>query len=114
MFEAVVYELREQLRVAEERNVQPSAALVDSHTLQSSPESGTRAGSDGVKVYPSTGAADAGVQIPRARATLPLSVWSYRPHFRPLRHRLSASTYRQEMQKRVQIWEDITGTAIAA
>jgi hypothetical protein len=28
--------------------------------------------------------------------------------------RLSAAKYGQEIQKRMQIWEDITGTAIAA
>jgi putative transposase len=35
-------------------------------------------------------------------------------HFRPRRHRFSAPTYRQEMQKRFQMWDEITGTAIAA
>src|ERR671924_1435430 len=31
-------------------------------------------------------------------------------HFRPRRHRLSASEYRQEMGKRFQSWGEITGT----
>jgi putative transposase len=35
-------------------------------------------------------------------------------HFRPRRHRLSASAYRQEMQQRFQIWGEITGTGVAA
>src|SRR5262244_3689715 len=35
-------------------------------------------------------------------------------HFRPRRHRLSASEYRQEMSKRFQIWQALTGTALAA
>jgi putative transposase len=35
-------------------------------------------------------------------------------HFRPRRHHLSAPTYRQEMQKRCQVWEEITGTEMAA
>src|SRR5919199_3923800 len=35
-------------------------------------------------------------------------------HFRPRRHRLSASAYRQEMQHRFQMWEEITGTRMAA
>jgi putative transposase len=35
-------------------------------------------------------------------------------HFRPRRHRLSAPQYRQEMAQRFQIWQEITGTAIAA
>jgi len=35
-------------------------------------------------------------------------------HFRPRRHRLSAPAYRQEMKKRFQIWQAITGTALAA
>src|SRR4030095_11828 len=35
-------------------------------------------------------------------------------HFRPRRHRWSAPAYRQEMQKRFQLWRAITGTALAA
>jgi putative transposase len=35
-------------------------------------------------------------------------------HFRPRRHRLSASAYRQEMRKRFQSWGEITGTELAA
>jgi transposase len=49
VFEAMVHDLREVLRLAQGRSAQPSAAIVDSHTLQSTPESGTRAGYDGAK-----------------------------------------------------------------
>src|SRR5262245_9147615 len=35
-------------------------------------------------------------------------------HFRPRRHRLSAPAYLQEMKKRFQLWQAITGTALAA
>jgi transposase len=49
VFEAMVQDLREVLRVAAGRNAQPSAAIFDSRTLQSSPESGERAGYDGAK-----------------------------------------------------------------
>jgi putative transposase len=35
-------------------------------------------------------------------------------HFRPRRHLLPAPEYRQEMAQRFQIWQEITGTAIAA
>src|SRR5262245_25524182 len=35
-------------------------------------------------------------------------------HFRPRRHRLSASNYRQEMRKRFESWAEITGTERAA
>jgi len=35
-------------------------------------------------------------------------------HFRPRRHRLPAPEYRQEMAQRFQIWQEITGAAIAA
>src|SRR5450759_2525254 len=49
VFEAIVHDLREVLRLAEGRNAQPSAAIFDSRTLQSSPESGARAGYDGAK-----------------------------------------------------------------
>lgn len=37
------------LRLAEGRNEQPSAVIIDSRTLQSTPESGGRAGYDGAK-----------------------------------------------------------------
>ena len=48
-FEAIVEDLRVVLRVAQGRGGQPSAVIVDSRTLQSSPESGHRAGYDGAK-----------------------------------------------------------------
>lgn len=49
VFETLVHDLRALLRLAEGRNEQPSAAIFDSRTLQSSPESGERAGYDGAK-----------------------------------------------------------------
>jgi len=49
VFEAIVHDLRELLRVAQDRKAWPSAAIFDSRTLQSSPESGARAGYDGAK-----------------------------------------------------------------
>lgn len=49
VFESLVHDLRELLRVATGRNALPSAAVFDSRTLQSSPESGARAGYDGAK-----------------------------------------------------------------
>lgn len=49
VFEAIVHDLRALLRLAEGRNEEPSAAIFDSRTLQSSPESGHRAGYDGAK-----------------------------------------------------------------
>lgn len=49
VFEAMVHDLRMLLRLAAGRNAQPSAAIFDSRTLQSSPESGQRAGYDGAK-----------------------------------------------------------------
>jgi transposase len=49
VFEAVVHDLREVLRLAQGRTAQPSAAIFDSRTVQSTPESGTRAGYDGAK-----------------------------------------------------------------
>jgi putative transposase len=36
------------------------------------------------------------------------------PHFRPGRHRLSATEYRREMTDRFTTWNQITGTAMAA
>src|SRR5215211_4106297 len=48
-FEAMVHDLREVLRWAVGRKSQPSAAIFDSATRQSTPESGYRAGYDGYK-----------------------------------------------------------------
>lgn len=48
-FEAIVHDLRALLRLAQGRNAQPSAAIFDARTLQSTPESGARAGYDGHK-----------------------------------------------------------------
>lgn len=47
--EAIVHDLRAVLRLAAGRKKEPSAAMFDSRTLQSTPESGHRAGSDGAK-----------------------------------------------------------------
>ena len=48
-FEALAHDLREVLRVAAGRAAQPTAAILDSRTLQSTPTSGARAGYDGAK-----------------------------------------------------------------
>lgn len=48
-FEGIVHDLRELLRVAQGRKPQPTAAILDGRTLQSTPESGARAGYDGHK-----------------------------------------------------------------
>jgi transposase len=50
VFEDMVHDLRVLLRVVlEDRPGQPSAAIIDSRTVQSTPESGARAGYDGHK-----------------------------------------------------------------
>jgi transposase len=49
VFEAIVHDLRAVLRLAKGRKERPTAAIFDSRTLQSSPESGGRAGYDGHK-----------------------------------------------------------------
>ena len=49
VFQAMVHDLRELLRMAQGRTPDPSAAVIDSRTLQSTPESGHRAGYDGAK-----------------------------------------------------------------
>ena len=49
VFEAMVHDLRALLRLAAGRTEQPSAAIFDGRTLQSTPESGQRAGYDGHK-----------------------------------------------------------------
>jgi transposase len=48
-FDALVHDLRLLVRVLQGRNPQPSAAILDARVLQSSPESGTRAGYSGHK-----------------------------------------------------------------
>src|SRR5215813_3189251 len=47
--ETMVHDLRAVLRRAQGRTAEPSAAIFDSRTGQSTPESGTRAGYDGAK-----------------------------------------------------------------
>ena len=49
VFEAIVHDLRNLLRLAAGREAEPTAAIYDGRTLQSSPESGGRAGYDGHK-----------------------------------------------------------------
>src|SRR6478672_7609694 len=49
VFQAMVDDLRAILRTAQGRNAEPTAVILDSRTLQSSPESGGRAGYDGAK-----------------------------------------------------------------
>jgi transposase len=49
VFEALVHDLRMLLREIAERAQQPSAAIFDARTLQSTPESGARGGFDGHK-----------------------------------------------------------------
>jgi transposase len=48
-FEAMAHDLREILRLAAGRSPTPSAVILDSRTIQSTPESGARAGYDGHK-----------------------------------------------------------------
>jgi transposase len=48
-FEALAEDLRTVLRLAAGRKAQPTAAILDSRTLRSTPESGERAGYDGAK-----------------------------------------------------------------
>jgi transposase len=49
VFEALVHDLRVLLRLGAGRQEEPSTAIFDSRTLQSSPESGERAAYDGAK-----------------------------------------------------------------
>src|ERR671939_315314 len=48
-FEAMAHDLRAVLRLAEGHASEPKAAILDSRTLRSTPESGARAGYDGAK-----------------------------------------------------------------
>jgi transposase len=49
VFEEMVHDLRVLLRLSEGRAPEPTAAILDSHTLRSTPESGSRGGYDGAK-----------------------------------------------------------------
>lgn len=49
VFEDMVHDLRALLRLAKGRKEQPTAAIFDGRTVQSTPESGERAGYDGYK-----------------------------------------------------------------
>lgn len=49
VFEGLVDDLRVVLRLVEGRKSKPTAAILDSRTIQSTPESGARAGYDGAK-----------------------------------------------------------------
>jgi transposase len=48
-FEAMAHDLRKVLRMCVQKEAQPSAVILDGRTLQSTPESGGRAGYDGYK-----------------------------------------------------------------
>jgi len=48
-FEALAHDLRKLLRMLMEKSAQPSVAILDGRTMQSTPESGARAGYDGYK-----------------------------------------------------------------
>jgi len=48
-FEAIVHDLRAVLRFADGRGPEPTAVILDGRTMQSTPESGKRAGYDGAK-----------------------------------------------------------------
>jgi transposase len=49
VFEHIAHDLRAIVRFLNDRNLEPSAAIFDGRTLQSTPESGDRAGYDGAK-----------------------------------------------------------------
>ena len=48
-FGTLAQDLRALLRLASGRPAEPTAAIIDSRTLRSTPESGTRAGYDGAE-----------------------------------------------------------------
>ena len=49
VFETITHDLRAVVRLVQEKEASPSAAILDGRTLQSTPESGGRAGYDGHK-----------------------------------------------------------------
>jgi transposase len=49
VFSTIIADLREPIRIGDGRSTQPSALILDSRTVQSTPEGGARAGWDGAK-----------------------------------------------------------------
>jgi len=49
VFENIVHDLRVIMRFLDDREIHPTAAIMDGRTIQSTPESGSRAGFDGAK-----------------------------------------------------------------
>ncbi len=49
VFDAIVADLRDLIRIGQGRSAQPTAVILDRRTRQSTPESGARAGGDGAK-----------------------------------------------------------------
>ena len=48
-FEAMAHDLRKMMRLLAQKSIQPTAVILDGRTMQSTPESGARAGYDGYK-----------------------------------------------------------------
>jgi transposase len=82
-FEAIVHDLRAVLRFAAGREPEPTAALFDGRTIPSTPESGSRAGSDGYQRRK-------GSKVPRAVDTLGhLWAWHVTPANEPERDQVA-------------------------
>ncbi|MBB3103073.1 hypothetical protein FHR87_001468 [Azomonas macrocytogenes] len=78
--------MRELIRVADKRHVQPSTVILDNHTQQSTPESGARTGYDGTKRRK-------GSKVHMAVCSWRLGMFSrrgYRKHWHAMKQRLDS------------------------
>ena len=98
VFEAMVHDLRVVLRLAEGRTEPPAAAILDSRTRQSTPESGPRAGYDGAK-------RQRGSKVPMAIDTL--------GHLLALHVTAANEQERAQVGRLTQQVQEVTGAAVA-
>jgi len=97
-FEAIVHDLRDILRLAEGCPEQPSAAVLDSRTLQSTPENGPRAGYAGAE-------RKGGSKVPMAVDTL--------GHLLALHVTAANEQERAQVAQMAATVQDVTGDAVA-
>ncbi len=94
VFEQMVQDLRGLLRLSKDRAPEPTAAILDSRTLRSTPESGSRGGYDGAK-------RKKGSKVHAAVDTL--------GHLLALRVSPANEDYRQEVEKLSEEIQEATG-----
>src|SRR5215210_7618405 len=97
VFEAMVHDLRALLRLAQGRDKEPTAAILDSRTLRSTPESGNRSGYDGAK-------RKRGSKVPAAVDTL--------GHLLALHVTPASEHDREQVEKLAEAIQEATGESV--